>query len=366
MYDAIIIGARVAGSPLGMLLAGQGYRVLVVDRDRFPSDTLSTTYLQPEASELLDRWGLLQEVYDSGVPQVALISNFGDGMFVAPTPEERYPAIAPRRTYLDKILVDAARKAGAEVREGFSVQEILADGSGAVTGIRGRSAAGETVREQARIVVGADGRNSFLARHVPVVEYEVVDPATCGYYSFFSGDRGTAAEFHYNGNHAFFAFPTNDGLTCFAGEAPIGAWKEFRSDPEAYLFGKMREHASMLYARAKGVKREESWYGIQGRRAYLRKPYGEGWALLGDAACLKDPVLGTGCNDAFRDAALLSDGLHAWISGRATYEEAMAAYHEARDAAVMENYQRTAFMSRLHSVTPEFLAQLGEGMGTPA
>ncbi len=367
MYDAIIIGARVAGSPLGMLLARQGHNVLVVDRDTFPSDTLSTTFLQDEASQYLDDWGLLERVYATGVPQCDVVANFGDGMFVAPPPPKKYSTIAPRRTYLDALLVDAAREAGAEVREGFSVQEIVKDAAGRVTGIRGRGADGTTVSEEARIVVGADGRNSFLARHVEAEEYEVVEPTTCGFYSFFSGATGGTTELHYNGNHAFFAFPTNDGLTCFAAEAPLAAWEEFRADPDTYLFGKMKQFATQLHPRAKGVKREESWYGMQGRKAFLRKPYGPGWALAGDAGCLKDPVTGTGCNDAFRDAALLSEEIHRWLAGELAEEAAMAHYHEARDAVLLPSFQQTAFMAQLHTVTPEFLAILGgQQAGAPA
>ncbi len=367
MYDAIVIGARVAGSPLGMLLARQGHRVLVVDRDTFPSDTLSTTFLQDEASHYLDTWGLLAKVYATGVPQCSVVANFGDGMMLAPAPPGKFPAIAPRRTYLDQILVEAAREAGAEVREGFSVQAIVKDATGRVTGIQGRGADGSTVSEEARIVVGADGRNSLLARHVDVEEYEVVEPTSCGFYSFFSGATGDTTELHYNGNHAFFAFPTNDGLTCFAAEAPRDAWEEFRADPDRYLFEKMAQLATQLYPRAKDVKREESWYGMQGRKAYIRKPYGPGWALAGDAGCLKDPVTGTGCNDAFRDAALLSEGLHGWFGGEQTEEGAMARYQEARDAELLPSYHQTAYLAQLHTVTPEFLMQMGQMQaGAPA
>jgi flavin-dependent dehydrogenase len=366
MFDAIVIGARCAGSPTGMLLARAGHNVLVVDRDTFPSDTLSTSFFQDDASAQLDQWGLYERLMATGPQECTVSLSFGNGMFTLTAPG-RYPGIAPRRTYLDKLLVDAAREAGADVREGFSVQEIRKDADGRVTGIRGRNAAGNMVVEDARLVIGADGRNSFLARNVEAEEYDVVEPTTCGYYSYFDGDKGEGGELHYNGRHAMFAFPTHDGQTCFAAEAPIDAWDEFRADPESYLFEKMKQHAPALFERADGAKRADVMFGMQGRRSFFRKPYGAGWALVGDAGSLKDPITGAGCNDAFRDAQLLADGLHAWLSGKEEFENAMTVYHARRDDAAMPAYRQAAFMAELHDVTPDFLMRLGAMMaGAPA
>jgi flavin-dependent dehydrogenase len=344
-----------------MLLARQGHNVLVVDRDSFPSDTLSTSFFQDDASAALDRWGLYERLLGTGVPTMSMTFTLGPGL-ISVSPPNQYQPIAPRRTYLDKLLVDAARESGAEVREKFSVQEILKDASGRVTGIRGRGSDGNSVVEEARVVVGADGRNSLLARNVEAEEYHVVEPTTCGYYSYFDGDRGEGAELFYNGRHAFFAFPTHDGQTCFAAEAPFEAWAEFKADPETYLFEKMKEHAPALFERADGAKRAETMYGMQGRRAFFRTPYGNGWALVGDAGYLKDPITGAGCNDAFRDAQLLSDGLHAWLNGNEEFEQAMAAYQQHRDAVAKPGYDQCVYMAELHEVTPEFLGQFGAMM----
>jgi 2-polyprenyl-6-methoxyphenol hydroxylase-like FAD-dependent oxidoreductase len=168
MYDAIIVGARVAGSPLAMLLARKGYRVLLLDKARFPSDTISTHHIHQPGVARLIRWGLLERVRASNCPPTTEIT-FDVGPFAlrsAPPPAEgNFEAYAPRRRVLDKILVDAAAEAGAEVREDFSVEEITTEG-GAVTGVRGRAANGPPVSERARVVVGADGARSFVARSV--------------------------------------------------------------------------------------------------------------------------------------------------------------------------------------------------------
>ena len=122
-YDAIVVGARCAGSPAAMLLARKGYKVLVVDRATFPSDTISTHLIHPPGITALRRWGLLERVVATGCPPIHRY-DFDLGPFVlsgAPGTPDSPVAYGPRRTVLDKILVDAAVEAGAEVREGFTV-----------------------------------------------------------------------------------------------------------------------------------------------------------------------------------------------------------------------------------------------------
>src|SRR5258705_9085318 len=143
IYDAIIVGARCAGSPLAMLLARRGYRVLVVDRATFPSDTVSTHVVQPLAVAALRRWGLLNRLTATGCPPIQTYTYDFGPFTLSGTPGTKESPIAycPRRTVLDKLLVDAAAEAGAEIREGFTVEEILIE-DGRVVGIQGRSPGG--------------------------------------------------------------------------------------------------------------------------------------------------------------------------------------------------------------------------------
>ena len=171
-YDAIIVGARCAGSPTAALLAGNGYRVLVVDRATFPSDTVSTHVLQPLGVAALARWGLLDRLVASGCPPIHTYTyDFGPfTLSGAPGTKDAPVAYCPRRTVLDKLLVDAAAEAGAEVREGFTVEAVVIE-DGRVVGIKGRSKDGATVTERARVVVGADGRHSMVAAAVRPEQY---------------------------------------------------------------------------------------------------------------------------------------------------------------------------------------------------
>ena len=365
MYDAIIVGARCAGSPTAMLLAQKGRRVLLVDRDTFPSDTHSTAWLRPDAQERLQRWGLRQRLVDAGTPEVMGTLMYALGMAM-PTPAGPLPGMAPRRTVLDTMLVAAAREAGAEVREAFSIQEVLRDATGAVTGVRGQASDGTAVVEEARIVIGADGRNSFIARQVGAEEYAAEEPTACGFYGIYSGVEADTAIIGLDGSHFSFYFPTSDGSAYIGAECPIANWDEVKADPEAYLAKTFAAHAPEIGRRMAAGKREGKMLGMQGRRSFFRKPYGPGWALVGDAGYLKDPVLGTGVDDAFRDADYLAEALEAGFSGSAPLEEALASYHARRDAAVKDLYPVICEIAKMEPMTPERLGMFAMAQAVPA
>src|SRR5919107_4734944 len=186
-YDAIVVGARCAGAPTAMLLARAGHRVLLVDRATFPSDTVSTHIVHPTGVAALSRWGLLDAVTATGCPSIDPYSfDFGPFEIAgSPGTPDSPVAYCPRRTVLDQILVEAAAAAGAEVREGFGVEEVVFDGE-RVVGIRGSDKGGDVVTEHARFVVGADGLKSFVARSVRAPTYDERPRQLCGYYSYWS------------------------------------------------------------------------------------------------------------------------------------------------------------------------------------
>src|SRR6188768_711344 len=169
MYDAIVIGARCAGSPTAMLLARRGFKVLLVDKATFPSDTISTHILWPHGAEILGRWGLLQRLAATGVPPICRRMTFDVGPFALrgtiPDANDGMGGFCPRRTVLDSLLVNAAAEAGVDVRQSFTVDELLTTGD-TVVGIRGHASGSGSVEERARVIIGADGVNSFVARTV--------------------------------------------------------------------------------------------------------------------------------------------------------------------------------------------------------
>jgi 2-polyprenyl-6-methoxyphenol hydroxylase-like FAD-dependent oxidoreductase len=233
-YDAIIVGARCAGSPTAMLLARNGYRVLVVDRATFPSDTVSTHVVQPRAAAALARWGLLDRLVATGCPPIHTYT-FDFGPFTisgSPRTAAMPVAYCPRRTVLDKLLVDAAAEAGAESREGFIVTEVSIE-DGRVVGIKGRTKAGTLVSERARVVIGADGRYSMIAEAVDAERYYEKPPLLAGYYTYWSGlPMDGRFETYIRPNRGFAAAPTHDGLTMVIAGWPYAEFEANKKDLE--------------------------------------------------------------------------------------------------------------------------------------
>lgn len=233
-FDVIVVGARCAGSTTAMLLARKGYRVLAVDHSFFPSDTVSTHILHPLGVGALSRWGLLDRLVATGCPPIHTYA-FDFGAFTiagAPGTDENPVAYCPRRTILDKLLVDAAAESGAEIREGFAVEEIIIEGERAV-GIKGRSKRGGSVTEYAHVIVGADGRHSMVSKAVQAEQYREKPRLLAGYYSYWSGlPMSGRFESYIRDRRAFAVVPTHDDLTLVVAGWPYAEFAENRKDIE--------------------------------------------------------------------------------------------------------------------------------------
>jgi flavin-dependent dehydrogenase len=365
-YDAIVVGARCAGAPTAMLLARQGYRVLAVDRASFPSDTVSTHVIHAPGVDALRRWGLLDQTVATGCPPIHRYSlDFGP-FTIAGTPKAggvaASPAYAPRRTVLDKILIDAAAEAGAEIRERFTVEDLVVE-DGVVTGVRGHSEHGHTVVERARVVVGADGRNSRVAKAVRPNQYHEKPMLLWGYYTYWSGLPVGGFETVVRPDRGWAAAPTNDGLTMLVVGWPYAESSAYKSDVEAnYL--KTLDLAPDFAERVRGATREERFTG-GGVTNFFRTPFGPGWALVGDAGYTRDPITAQGITDAFRDAELCANALDETFSGRCPFPDAMAAYQAVRDAQVLPIYEFTTQLATLAPPPPEMQQLLGAIHGNP-
>jgi 2-polyprenyl-6-methoxyphenol hydroxylase-like FAD-dependent oxidoreductase len=336
-----------------MLLARKGYKVLVVDRATFPSDTISTHFIHAPGVAALKRWGLLDQVIESGCPAVADYS-FDFGMFSIagkPRPADGNSiAYAPRRTVMDKILVDAAAAAGAEVREGFSVEEVLIE-DGVVVGIRGHDASGSSVVERARIVIGADGRNSHVAKVVNPEQYNEKPNLQWSYYTYWSGLPVDKFDTYIRPDRGWAMLPTNDDLTLLVLGWPYAEANAYKADAEAnYL--KTLELAPEVAERVRGAKREERFYGGSVPN-FFRKPYGPGWGLIGDAGYNKDPITAQGMSDAFRDAEAFTAALDEVFTEVRSFDDAMADYHHERDMHAMPIFEFTTQLATLELPPPD-------------
>ncbi len=352
-YDAIVVGARCAGAATALLLARKGYEVLLVDRATFPSDTVSTHVLHPPALGQLRRWGLLDDLVATGCPWLPSYTfDFGPLVLTGtPRGADGAPgAYAPRRVVLDALLVRAAEKAGAELREGFGVTGLITDDD-RVVGVRGHARGGEEIAEYARVVVGADGVRSRVADAVEAARYRERPVLATAYYAYWSGLSVTGARWAMRPRRGLGLIPTNDGMTLVLAAWPQSEVAGVKQDLQAHY---LREVHAGLGDHLSGGRQETRVVG-EGVPNRFRKPYGDGWALVGDAGYARDPVTAQGISDAFHDAELCADALDAvWRDGA----DALRGYQQARDDRVLPMYEFTLQLADLAAPPPPEMLQL--------
>ncbi|MFF4287739.1 NAD(P)/FAD-dependent oxidoreductase [Streptomyces sp. NPDC001633] len=313
-YDVVVVGARVAGSPTAVLLARAGYRVLLLERGRFPRDTLSTLLIHQPGVALLKRWGVLPRVVATGCPPIDRVSYTVADVRLEGCSwavDGVRTAFAPRRYLLDSILAQAAVDSGAEFRDESTVLDLTFDGD-RVTGARVRSGGTEyTVR--ATLVVGADGMRSRVAAKVDApVEFE--DPRlTCAYYTYWS-DLPQRFRLHEAPGSWVGTIPTNEGATLVGAYFPQRRFGQLRGDGLGALLAAVQHTAPELREQMDGGRMLDRLHGTGDQRNFFRKAVGPGWVLVGDAGHHKDSITARGITDAFRQVQLLvdciGDGLH--------------------------------------------------------
>jgi 2-polyprenyl-6-methoxyphenol hydroxylase-like FAD-dependent oxidoreductase len=326
-----------------------------VDRATFPSDTVSTHLIHPRGAAALQRWGLLDRVIATGCPPIGTY-EFDFGPFSisgSPGTPDSPVAYAPRRTVLDQLLVEAAAESGAEIREGFTVNELVTE-DGAVVGVRGHGKDDRrTVTERARVVVGADGLHSSVARVVRPEQYREQPPLLCGYYTYWSGlPMDGRYEVHVRPHRGVGALPTNDDLTLVLAAWPFAEFEANKKDLEGNYLQTL-ELVPQFADRLRTATREARVVGAAVPN-FFRKPYGPGWALVGDAGYNKDPITAQGIQDSFRDAELCATALHEVFSGVRPFEAAMSEYQSRRDERVEGMYGFTLELAALEPPPPDF------------
>jgi 2-polyprenyl-6-methoxyphenol hydroxylase-like FAD-dependent oxidoreductase len=353
-YDVIVVGARVAGAATAMLLARHGLRVLAVDRASFPSDTVSSHQLQVPGVALMQRWGLLGTLAAAGTPPVRRVRFDAGGGLVM---DGRFPGYqgvdalySPRRTLLDSILVEAARRAGAEVRENFRVTQVTASG-GRVTGIRGSARGRPAVTETASLVIGADGKRSLVAGAVGARRYRERPVRSFASYSYWAGVPVSGGELYQRPGRAVAVFPTNDGLTMIYAAAPIAEFASARADLEGHFLYTLGLCGD-LGERVRGGTRAERLRTTPDQPNTFRCPHGPGWALAGDAGVVMDSISAQGMTNALRDASYLSAAVVAGLAGSLPLAGALHDYQRRRDRAIRGMYDFTLGLAAFAPATP--------------
>ncbi|MGW1768319.1 NAD(P)/FAD-dependent oxidoreductase [Streptomyces sp. NPDC002073] len=340
MYDVIVIGARCAGSPTAMLFAQQGYRVLLLEKAKFPQDTLSSHYLHMEGVALLNRWGLLEKIRESGAQPITRQSYTGPGVrvegFSLPI-DGLTTTYAPRRYVLDPILAEGAVAAGVDFQQGSAVNDLIWEND-RVVGVKYTTPGGVQTTERARLVVGADGMRSLVARKVRAENVIEHPRLTCTYYSYWAGVP-SHFELYERPGQWIGVLPTNDNLTLLMSYFPQQDYGQVRKSVEDFYLEAFRSTAPELYERMQEGERVEQLYGTGHQENYFRKAYGPGWVLVGDSVTHKDSITARGITEAFVQAQSLTDHIGQGLHEDAALNSALRRYENDLGGATLNHYQ---------------------------
>ncbi len=357
-HDVVVVGSRAAGAATALLLARLGHDVVLVDRDDFPSDTLSTHQLARPGVVQLNRWGLLDAVLDSGAPAIRQVTFTADGQTITRPVRDSAGVdllVAPRRHILDTVVADAAVRAGADLRLGVTIDGVHFDTTGRASGVYGHDRTGARVDLMARFVVGADGLGSRVARAVGAEIVEDRGAWGAAQYAYYDGLPWDGIELIVADRALTGVFPTHHGEACIWICGPIADARSERrraaSRDDAFTTY-LRRTAPELAGRLQVGRRTSPVTGMLRSPNYIRRAHGAGWALVGDAGYHRDPVTGHGMSDAYRDAELLATALDLELRGEAA---APAAYQEQRDRALRPVFEITLALTAYPPV-PEFVA----------
>ena len=332
-YDVVIVGARAAGASTAMLLAKRGLTVLAVDRSSYGSDTLSTHSLAGAGVLQLSRWGLLDRIRAAGTPVANTVDfRYGDDDVVIEIPArgDVDGLYSPRRTVLDKILVDAALEAGADVRHGVSMLGVCRTDDGRVDGVD-LEVDGTIVRVAADYVIGADGMRSRVAKEVGAQLLHEGPVGAASMFTYYRGLRDDIIVNRYRAGAVAGFIPTNDGAAVVWAGVPADRFAaEGRgrvADLHAEITGSFPDVAEQL----RGAERVGGYRAFPGAPGMLRQPWGPGWALVGDAGYFKDPVSAHGITDALIGAELVAEAVAAACLDLRDELDAFTRYQSARD-----------------------------------
>jgi flavin-dependent dehydrogenase len=346
-HDVVVVGARSAGSATAMLLARAGHDVVVLDRSRPSTDTNSTHSLVRGGVVQLARWGLLDDVVATGAPEIRSVWFHLGGDATRGRIRDRAGVdflLAPRRHVIDHVMAGAAVDAGATLLTGTSVTAVRRDETGRVVGVLARDAHGVRRELTARLVVGADGVHSAMARWVGAETVESHAPSGAAFYTYVGDVPWDGFEFHISDRAFAGVFPTHRGEACVWLIRPVDDLAEVigaGADRPAAWLRALDRAAPDLARRVRHGAITTPLRGAVRLPNHVRRAAGPGWALVGDAGYHRDPITGHGMTDAFIAAELLADAADSMLRLDVSEPEAMAGFERRRNAALAETFALT-------------------------
>lgn len=331
-YDVAIVGASLAGCSSAILLARAGARVALIEKSPDPDvfKRICSHYIQGSAIPTLERLGLLEPMEAAGGLRSRIRVHSPQGWIEPPMMRSKVPSgINLRRRKLDPLIrTVAAETPAVELMLGMTVDELSREGDW-VSGVCARDKHGVTRRIDARLVVGADGRGSRVAK-LAGVRSKTVRHGRFAYGGYFEGplpDSAPASTLWLLDPDMAGAFPTDDGLIFYAAMPTMGRLAPFREDPAKALV----EHVAKV-PDAPPIRESRLLEPAQGKidmTNIAHVPTAPGVALVGDAALAIDPLWGVGCGWAFQSAEWLADSVAPALAGREPIERGLRRYRRA-------------------------------------
>ncbi|MGZ4134276.1 MAG: NAD(P)/FAD-dependent oxidoreductase [Tumebacillaceae bacterium] len=357
-YDAIVVGARCAGSTVATFLSRAGYQVLMVDRTFFPSDVISTHTIFNNTVDTLNDLGVLDKLLETDTPEVlSMRAQFDDVVIDGAMPEyngERR-SFCFRRTHFDKIMLDHARsQENVTAIEGVRVTEVIQE-DGVVVGIRGRDREGNAVEYRAKIVIGADGRNSTIRREVGATTKMAVATEYATFYGYFDNVLSHTEpkfEIYQIGKNRAYIFPTSDGChviaACFPHQDTY--WMErMKTDGEQAVRDYFASIIPESVERLAPARLTEPVKGIIDFNNHWFEGMGAGWALVGDAICFKDPGMGQGMHDAIFGGRILANLLSEHTDWSTVWSDMAEEYQTTVEGEFMARFQAACYLTTVAS-----------------
>jgi len=338
--EVVVVGGGPAGAATAWWLARAGIDVVVVDKARFPRPKPCSEYMSPQASRLLEEMGVLAQVEDAGAAQLAgMIIRAPNGVLIrgvfAGTHRwrgHRDRGLSLERTLLDPILLDAARRAGARVLEGARVQDVVLDRAGRASGVSLVAADGIAATLPARLVIGADGLRSVVARRLGLTRMSRF-PRRIALVTHYAGIAGVGelGEMHVERDGYLGVADVGNGRTNVAVVIPAARADELSAGTEAFL-ERWIASRPQLRDRFAGATRVTPLRTTGPFASRARRAWASGAALVGDAADFFDPFTGEGIYAALRGGELLAPYAVAALRATSPLGErtALEAYDRAR------------------------------------
>ncbi len=319
--DVVVVGGGPAGAATATMVAQQGHRVVLLERERFPRYHIGESLI-PATWPILERLGMIETLRASAFPQKHSVQFFSrDGRASTPFYFEDSPLVPHPQTWqvvreeFDQMMLDNAREHGVEVHEGVNVREVLFDGDRA-RGVRAEAAAGEPLELAARVVVDASGQSGLIANHFGL---RAEDPGlrNAAFFTYFKGaqrdpgrDEGATLVLQTEDQAAWFwVIPMPGDRTSVGVVAPMEYLTRPPKRSPQEVFDAEFARCPGLVPRLVAAEQLEEVQVLKDYTYWAKRRAGDGWVLVGDAYGFIDPLYSSGVFLALKSAELAADAI---------------------------------------------------------